>query len=522
MFDDSQENDTNDKIELLFNGMKEQIKALCAENYELHNKISVKDKQLEEMSEKLKLIEEILKPTHKKDSTIHTLPKVLSDFKPSRTQNINFELEEKLREIFEKYKQSEENLSRLRDEHEKQCSNKSSIMQMKNSKLEEKLSEISEKYTKSEELEELCKKKSLLDGEISERYKQSEDNLTRHRNEKLRKKKSLFQETLERYQNELDNNKDVLNNFSQKESENYENQQKYDENNKERRALIRSAANNKEKEQLELLKKNTKLKTEESKYQTTLGNATYIRMNDDDKDHGVQLVNNILSLRDTLRSYISSLKWGIEIDIDQINNLMKEYNVTITSKPNYPLIKALLSFHILMKIMKEVESFFEKNNDSSSVLHLEADIMSKSKNLEERLVEFSKTRNEKDLMTQMTSIKIRQEVNIALSNRGFSDNMAPKLIRELIRIFWFRLRIQEPVAQIKWVEVGSDIDPNVMDGIWDNEDIDDLEVEVCAFPMIGRDLENLEKRKIYTHAHVFTKRKTSITKTKTIKRGEVP
>ncbi|CAI2201248.1 4385_t:CDS:1, partial [Funneliformis geosporum] len=167
-----------------------------------------------------------------------------------------------------------------------------------------------------------------------------------------------------------------------------------------------------------------------------------------------------------------------EINIDQINILMKKYNVTITSKPKYPLMKALLSFHILKKIMEEVELFFKKNNDSSSVLHLEADIMSKSKMLEKRLVEFSKTRNEKDSITQTASIKIRQEVNIALSNRGFSDvlnknatqehyfishfknilneemnkyriikdpakkesieNMAPKLIRELIRIFWFR------------------------------------------------------------------------------------
>ncbi|CAI2181375.1 9211_t:CDS:1 [Funneliformis geosporum] len=89
--------------------------------------------------------------------------------------------------------------------------------------------------------------------------------------------------------------------------------------------------NNSEKEQLELLKKNTKLKLEASKYQTAPGDATHIRMNDDDKRHVVQLIKYISSLRDTLRSYISSLKWEIEMDIDQINNLMKEYE----TKKNY-------------------------------------------------------------------------------------------------------------------------------------------------------------------------------------------
>ncbi|PKY54857.1 hypothetical protein RhiirA4_410134, partial [Rhizophagus irregularis] len=64
-----------------------------------------------------------------------------------------------------------------------------------------------------------------------------------------------------------------------------------------------------------------------------------------------------------------------------------------------------------------------------------------------------------------------------------------------------------PSARVRWVKIGSNIDPSIMEGNWDKDDIDNLEVEICSFPMIGRDLEEVTKRKIYTHAQVFTKRK---------------
>ncbi|CAG8654922.1 6264_t:CDS:1 [Funneliformis mosseae] len=437
-------------------------------------------------------------------------------------------LEETLAGISEKHRQSEDTLTKLRSEHE-ECSNGKS-------KLQEKFEKISKKFEQSkEQLEELHKEKSLLEVTIRK--------ITE--NHKL---------DLERFviQNEV-KYEDVLNKLSQKDSKIHELQQKFDETNKGIKDL-KNVLDNKEKEKRELLEKNSKLKTEASKYQAALGNVTTFRMNDDDKNHSVQLVNDILSLRDMLKTYVTSLKGKIEIDTCEINKLLREHNIKTTKQIDYSLIKAVLQFHTLMKIMENVKIFFKNFSNSSSALHLEADIMSKSKTLEERLVEFSKTRNGKDSVTQTTSIKIRQEVNIALSNRGFSDvligndvprehdfisdykdilneemnkyrtikdpakkktieNLAPKLIREIIRLIWFRLQIQEPVAQIEWVPVGSDIDPNVMEGIWDSEDIEHLEVEVCTFPMIGRDLNNLEKRVIYTHAQVFTRNKSLMTKT---------
>ncbi|PKK63413.1 hypothetical protein RhiirC2_141220 [Rhizophagus irregularis] len=64
---------------------------------------------------------------------------------------------------------------------------------------------------------------------------------------------------------------------------------------------------------------------------------------------------------------------------------------------------------------------------------------------------------------------------------------------------------------MRWIKTKSSIDPSIMEGNWDKDDIDYLEVVICSFPMIGRDLVDVDKRKIYTHAQVFTKRKKFIT-----------
>ena len=86
------------------------------------------------------------------------------------------------------------------------------------------------------------------------------------------------------------------------------------------------------------------------------------------------------------------------------------------------------------------------------------------------------------------------------------EKIAPNLIREFVRIIQFRLNIQEPSTQMKWIPMNSKVDPSIMEGSWDENDIDNLRVEVCSFPIIGQDLDNVEKRKIYAHAQVFTKR----------------
>ncbi|RGB33508.1 hypothetical protein C1646_761657 [Rhizophagus diaphanus] len=305
-----------------------------------------------------------------------------------------------------------------------------------------------------------------------------------------------------------------------------------------------------EEEKRELIENNINLKKEASQYQSELGTITNYRMDDDDKNHSVQLKKDIEVLQNKLINYVTTLKGDCEIDFNAVNGLMERYHIKtkITPKqPNKPLIKAVLQHHIIKKITKDIREYFKQNSKEESTMHLEAEIATKAKDLENKLAYFSKTRSGTDTVTQAASIKIRQEVNIALGNRGFADvlsgenyvshgytiinkaelnkeinkyriikdenkrkyveKLAPDLIREFIRMIQFRLKVQEPSAQMKWIKIGSNINPSIMEGNWDKDDIDNLEVEVCSFPMIGQNLDDVEKRKIYTHAQVFTKRK---------------
>jgi hypothetical protein len=86
--------------------------------------------------------------------------------------------------------------------------------------------------------------------------------------------------------------------------------------------------------------------------------------------------------------------------------------------------------------------------------------------------------------------------------------MATNLISEFIKIFWFRLRIQEPIVTAQWIDSHKKINPNAMTGRWEEgeENIDNLVVDLCYFPMIGLNLNDPSKRKLYTRAKVFPRR----------------
>ncbi|CAB5126732.1 unnamed protein product [Rhizophagus irregularis] len=306
-------------------------------------------------------------------------------------------------------------------------------------------------------------------------------------------------------------------------------------------------------EQLELELKQNFIKEETFQGQSAL--ITNYRMDDDNKNRSIQLKRDIEELQNKLKCYVTTLKGDFEIDFKEVNNLMGKYNIKtkITPKqPNKPLIRGVLQHHIIKTITKDIRKYFKENLNEHSIIHLEKEIATTAKDLENKLAYFFKTRNGDDTITQSASIKVRQDVNIALGNRGFSDvlsngnytshvyiimkttelnremnkyriikdvnkknnveKLAPYLIREFIRIFQFRLKVQEPSAQMRWIKTESSIDPSIMGGNWDEDDLDNLEVEICSFPMIGCDLDDVYNRKIYTRAQVFTKRNKFITK----------
>ncbi|CAG8737490.1 12099_t:CDS:1, partial [Gigaspora rosea] len=85
------------------------------------------------------------------------------------------------------------------------------------------------------------------------------------------------------------------------------------------------------------------------------------------------------------------------------------------------------------------------------------------------------------------------------------ESQASSLVRDVISIFYFRRYAQEPIVNYKWIENDKPIDPLTMEGTWDEDEIDNLVVQFCSFPLFGVELENHDKRQIYTQARIIAK-----------------
>ncbi|PKY56644.1 hypothetical protein RhiirA4_477083 [Rhizophagus irregularis] len=399
--------------------------------------------------------------------------------------------------------------------------------------------------------------------------KVDERNKLRLENEELKKENSSLRETIESYQknytNELESQRQRYeNNIKKYELRIQELNQKLNDSNKElgnykeytetfktELKEIQTELDIKNKDIIELKTNNASLKEEASKYQSALGVAANFRISDD-MNHSVQLKNDILSLQDIIENYVTNLKGKIEVNIENVKRLSENYGchtniMEKADKQNKSFIKAILQRHVLDEINRCAKKYFDC---SGSVATLESEILMKTVGLCSKLNEFSKTRKGTDTITPASSIKVRQEVCVALSNRGFSEviednqaidhnfivyakqvlnksldeyriindpvkkqsveNMATNLIREFIKIFWFRLRIQEPVITADLVGPDKKIDPNAMTGRWEGEEenINNLVVDLCYFPMIGLNLNDPSKRQLYTRAKVFPRRQS--------------
>ncbi|CAB5127714.1 hypothetical protein RhiirA5_504277 [Rhizophagus irregularis] len=309
---------------------------------------------------------------------------------------------------------------------------------------------------------------------------------------------------------------------------------------------IQEELDTKKMDVIELKKNNAILREEASKYQSALGVAANFRISDD-KNHSVQLKNDILSLQDAIETYVTHLKGNIEVNIENVEKLAQNYecrtNIMMekTKRQNKPFIKAILQRYVLETIIEHSKKYFVTFGD---ILHLESEILMKTNDLCFKLNEFSKTRIGTDKITPTSSIKIRQEACAALSNRGFSEitennqmnehqfiyyvkhilnksmtefrtindeekrqsieNMATNIIRKVIRLLWFRLNVQEPIIKASWFWPNTKLDRDTMAGRWEeDDDIDSLVVDLCYFPIIGLNLDDPSKRKLYTRAKVF-------------------
>ncbi|RGB28316.1 hypothetical protein C1646_745902 [Rhizophagus diaphanus] len=293
---------------------------------------------------------------------------------------------------------------------------------------------------------------------------------------------------------------------------------------------------------------NSNLKAEALKYQSALGAATNFQLGDDDKNNSVRLNEDIEHLQDTLEDYVTNLRSKIKINYKKVNKLFVHYNCNLEMKARIKdttLIKALLQRHVVEFIYENAVKYFEDVKNTDEPQSLESEINFKVNELINLTDKFAKTRFESGKVTSAIPIKIRQQIYSALSNYGFSDiindkqvknehkfisqfkkqlnqeiesyreisdhkkkkkceELAAKIIREVVKLFFFRLKTQEPIAKWKWFDNNDKIDSIQMTGSWDEDDLENAVVEICIFPLIYKDPNSYSTElQIYTPAKVF-------------------
>jgi hypothetical protein len=87
------------------------------------------------------------------------------------------------------------------------------------------------------------------------------------------------------------------------------------------------------------------------------------------------------------------------------------------------------------------------------------------------------------------------------------EDMAADIIKRIVTLFWFRLKVQEPIVEYIWPKSEDIIDPSYMEGKWDDDEIDNLVVDICYFPLIAQEFNDESKRQIITKSIIFQKSK---------------
>ncbi|CAG8714475.1 2194_t:CDS:2 [Rhizophagus irregularis] len=311
-----------------------------------------------------------------------------------------------------------------------------------------------------------------------------------------------------------------------------------------------------EREWQKLKGHNDNLKKEASEYQSALGDATSFHLGNQDSDTASKLSKDIGNLHHNLEKFCE-LKKGIEIINDQkeIDNFLKNYDCSIKGaiKENKNLISGALERCIIEIIIKKAEEYFnheENDKDNKEVdeqgdkrqqQNLEAKIVKTTDLLLEMINSFSTIRTGNDKISKSTSTKLRQQIYGILGNRGFSntvldesdgkehplveklrkeildlmnryrkikdqeklakhEKMINDIIRQVVNIFFFRLKVQEPTAEWKWFPKDTEINTLTMDGPWDKDEY--LSVDICAFPLIGSNLNSAEDAKMMFPAQI--------------------
>ncbi|CAB5110117.1 unnamed protein product [Rhizophagus irregularis] len=294
----------------------------------------------------------------------------------------------------------------------------------------------------------------------------------------------------------------------------------------------------------------TELREEVAKYQSELGDATSFHLGNQDSNSTSQLSNDIRVLHEKLVSFCN-VKREVIIHIWELKELMKKYDCLPTNEISKNLISGVLERAVIETIIEKTEAYFnltnsnatgkpsglEKENNEKQQPYLEAEIFNTTDKLLQMTDLFTKIRVGTDRVSEAIPTKLRQQVYAILGNRGFSQTFEDKsnskehpfivklrddildlmnryrkfkdqerlkkstedineIIREVINIFFFRLKVQQPIATWYWLPKGTNVNSLRMEASWDENETDDLRFDICVFPLIGSNIDQPNEKVI--------------------------
>ncbi|CAG8575584.1 1746_t:CDS:1 [Ambispora leptoticha] len=284
-----------------------------------------------------------------------------------------------------------------------------------------------------------------------------------------------------------------------------------------------------------------RLRKQIKQYQSALGNATNVQHGENDVNNSFQLVKDIEKIQGNVVDAVKIKGKKIVIMNKQADETLSYYHsrIKISDDNGKLALSCALQRFIVSKVFGIVENFTKKIKLAKQHKDEFAEqfIIYYTQELCMLIEKLSTNRIGSDGFTCITPIKIRQQVNAALGARGFhmkkwhptiryfGDDIISKLNRcrklpqemneetqeriyelvlELLQLR-FRIDTQDPIPEIRWFNAGETIDIGLMQGsdVEDNEE--ELEVDLCYFPVIGTFLDDPKNRRVYFKAQILTR-----------------
>jgi len=268
-------------------------------------------------------------------------------------------------------------------------------------------------------------------------------------------------------------------------------------------------------------KKIKELQSEASEYQAILGDT--LNVNDNATTSSSQIPSDMTSLAASLRQFCKFTKPVIvnEQTLDKTLSAWKISKAKSRLRAKNQFSNAVQGDAIRF-ISSELTKYLARDNarfDSykNPDHKLEHEIVSLTDQLTKKIDRFLKVHNDVNKVRNLTAVKVRQLVYAVLALHSFTDkqhpfvkdtvgylmrgmnkarelpkdmvldseNCAANIIQLCASLFYFKLRMTEPEAELFWVPQGAEYDDRrmVADGATEGE-LDHARVEYCLSPMI--------------------------------------